>query len=314
MAEKRNKALKDNGDVASGIMLEPWRILQAARRAVPAVDYALGAAGVAAAGAIVSYMIGKDKASIIIFGGMLVAMVLLFVFARLVVARGTAATYAGVVLLWAVIVFFCIFLFFTATAFAFGWPSAMADFLGLRPAANTCAPVLNEDGHIDQKCGLSVVEARAAARNLVQGIDRMVAAVLSQKEVGLLPRMRDYLNETNEARREGIWRDVQKETAGPTGLLTTISSASNALLDLDTRLRTQADAKLAHDPAAVREILVTIKTKALNPKGDIGKEIAENKKPTDEMVRQWLTILDTLVRPELELEFHNLEQELAKPV
>jgi hypothetical protein len=306
-----------NEDVTSGIMLWPWRVLQEARRAVPAVDYALGAAGVAAAGAIVTYMIGKDKASIIIFGGMLVAMVLLFIFARLVVAKSTAATTAGIVLLWAVTVFFCTFLFFTAAAFAFHWPPAWADFLGLRAAptdtSTNCAPVLNDDGHIGEKCGLSVVEARAAARNTVGKIINKVALVLSQKEVRLFPRMRDYLNETNEARREEIWSDVQEATAGPTGLLTIISSASTAILDLDTRLRTQAGAELAHDPTAVRQILETIQTKALNPRQDISKEIVKNKKPTNEMVRQWYNDLQPLVSG-LESDFHQLEQELLKPV
>ena len=118
--------MEQNDDDASlsGIYLEPWRMLQAARRAVPAVDYALGAAGVAAAGAIVSYLIGKEQASIIIVGGMFVGMVLLFTFARLVSSQNAATTYAGVVLIWADTLFSCAFLFLTASAITFGWPPA----------------------------------------------------------------------------------------------------------------------------------------------------------------------------------------------
>jgi len=134
----RQTAEEENiGSPMTGIFLAPWKVLQAARRAVPAVDYAIGAAGIAAAGAIATYLNGNGQASVIIFGAMLVAMLLLFIFARLVVARSTAAVNAGIVLLWAVTVFFCIFLLFTTTAVAFGWPSAWGVILGLERAAPT---------------------------------------------------------------------------------------------------------------------------------------------------------------------------------
>ena len=111
----------------------PLKILDAARRAVPAVDYALGVAGIAAAGAIVTAFLGRGKVSLVIFGGMIIAMVMLFVFARLVTARSTFITYAGYFLTWAVVLFFATFLFFTATAMAAGWPSIWAGVLGVAP-------------------------------------------------------------------------------------------------------------------------------------------------------------------------------------
>jgi hypothetical protein len=113
--------------------LSPLSILNAARKAVPAVDYALGAAGVAAAAAIIVAILGNGRAAFIILGAMLVAMILLFVFARLVTAQSPAVTQAGTVLLWMVIVFFGTFLFFTATAVAIDWPRAMVRLLGLSP-------------------------------------------------------------------------------------------------------------------------------------------------------------------------------------
>lgn len=118
-------------DVRSAASLSPISILNAARKAVPAVNYALGAAGIAAAGAIIIGLLGNGRASIIVFGATFIAMVLLFGFARLVAAKNTAAVNAGVVLLWAVTIFFCTFLFFTATAVAAGWPPTWFRFLGL---------------------------------------------------------------------------------------------------------------------------------------------------------------------------------------
>lgn len=110
----------------------PLAILNAARRAVPAVDFALGAAGIAAAGAIIVGLLGDGRAAVIILGGVFIAMLLLFAFARLVAAQNRSAILAGVVLLWAVTLFFCTFLLFTTTAVAVGWPPAWASLLGLQ--------------------------------------------------------------------------------------------------------------------------------------------------------------------------------------
>ena len=112
-------------------LLSPLNLLNAARQAVPAVDYALGAAGVAAAGALIVGFLGYGRTGVIVFAGTLIAMVLLLVFARLAAARTRAITLAGEVLLWAVISFFCAFLGFTVTAFSFQWPSPWARFIGV---------------------------------------------------------------------------------------------------------------------------------------------------------------------------------------
>jgi hypothetical protein len=114
----------------------PLDLLNAAQKAVPAVKYALGVAGVAAAAAIIVGLLGYGRTGFIVMGGALVAMVLLFVFARLVVAGNRSVVAAGMVLLWAVILFFCTFLFFTVTAFAFLWPIEWAHFIGAGNAAD----------------------------------------------------------------------------------------------------------------------------------------------------------------------------------
>jgi hypothetical protein len=112
-------------------LLSPMGILDAARRAVPAVNYALGAAGVAAAGAITVGLLGHGRASVIIVGAMFCAMIMLFAFARLVAAKSPAAANAGIVMLWSVTLFFCGFLALTATAFTFKWPDPWREFLGI---------------------------------------------------------------------------------------------------------------------------------------------------------------------------------------
>jgi hypothetical protein len=313
----------NNDYVVSSIFPGLWNVLQAARRAVPAVDYALGAAGVAVAGAIVTYAIGRERASVIIFGGMLVAMVLLFVFARLVISRSVAATNAGIVLLWAVTIFFCVFLFFTATAVAFGWPPLWGPVLGLgqsvvgtgtKPASDplaTCAPVLSNE-RIIQKCNLSVAQARATARDTLREITTLVALVLTSKDTRLFPNMEDYLKETNEVRRAQLWLMVQEATTGKTGLLTTVDKASTALLDLDARLRTDGT-ELARDPAGVREILLRIQTKELKPREEMGRVIAATQSPNNQLVAQWYKNLKELVQA-LSTDLNSLSAKLSEPV
>jgi hypothetical protein len=111
--------------------LSPMEILNAARKAVPAVDYALGVAGVAAAGAIVIALIGRGQAAAIILGAVFVAMLLLFAFSRLVAAQNRSIVNAGIFLLWASITFFVVFLIFTTTAVAIQWPIPWARVLGV---------------------------------------------------------------------------------------------------------------------------------------------------------------------------------------
>ena len=56
--------------------LSPLGILNAALRAVPALKYALGVAGLAVLGAVVVAALGKNiRVAVIVLGGMLVAMV-----------------------------------------------------------------------------------------------------------------------------------------------------------------------------------------------------------------------------------------------
>jgi hypothetical protein len=111
--------------------LTPMAILDKARKAVPAVNYALGVAGIAAAAAIVSWLVGKNISSIILLSSSFVGMILLFIFSKLVVSTAPSIQFAGVFLVWITLVFFAIFLLFTTTAYVLTWPCNWAEFLGV---------------------------------------------------------------------------------------------------------------------------------------------------------------------------------------
>ena len=108
--------------------IDPFSILKEARIAVPALDYALGAAGVAAAAAIILMFIGSyGQAGYIIIGSVFIAMFLIFAFSQLI--KTDSGRIPGIVLLWMVVVFFGFFLVFTITAFIWHVPEAWSDIL-----------------------------------------------------------------------------------------------------------------------------------------------------------------------------------------
>jgi hypothetical protein len=298
---------------APSLLTEALRVLEAARTAVPAVNYALGAAGIAAAGAIVTFFIGETKAAAIIFGAMIVAMVLLFAFSRLIVAKSAAATNAGIVLLWAVTIFFCVFLVFTTTAVAFGWPLTWASVLGLQQQqqATNCAPILDNE-HIVVRCDFTAEEARAATRETVGEITSLIASVLSQKDLRLFPKMEEYLNSTDDNQRKKLWSDIKEVISGKTGLLTIVSTASNAILALDTQLQAAGGLQLAADPVGARTILLEIQ-KSFNKRINIGEDIQGSENPPNSDVQQWYDELKTLVEG-LQQNLSDLQTKLAQPV
>lgn len=98
------------------------KFLREAVQQVPPVRYAFGAAGIAAAGALITLFLGYGRPAIIVWAGTFIAMVLLLVFASVATSRNRALRQPGMMLVYAVTLFFCLFLAFTVTAFAFTWP------------------------------------------------------------------------------------------------------------------------------------------------------------------------------------------------
>jgi hypothetical protein len=139
----------------------PLAILDKARKAVPAVNFALGVAGIAAAAAIVSWLVGKNNSSIILLSSSFVGMILLFIFSKLVVSAAPSIQFAGVVLVWLVLVFFATFLLFTTTAFVLAWPCNWAEVLGV---TTNCSLVANRKaidpiytGYSSPELGVTVI-------------------------------------------------------------------------------------------------------------------------------------------------------------
>jgi tetratricopeptide (TPR) repeat protein len=129
--EERRVTEGDQDTQRPKINLSPVEILNAAQKAVPAVKFALGAAGVAAAAAIIGFFVGFNQYSFIVIGATFIFMILLFIFNKLISSKSPYIMPAGIALLYVTISFFCVFLVFTITAFAIEWPLPWARFLGV---------------------------------------------------------------------------------------------------------------------------------------------------------------------------------------
>jgi hypothetical protein len=113
-------------------------MLNAARKAVPAVNYALGLVGIGAAAAIIVGLVGYSRGAIILFALMLVGMVLLFVISRLFKSRSRWVYGAAHTLLWGIILVFIAFIILSLSAVSFRYPCPLAMALGV---TESCSPV-----------------------------------------------------------------------------------------------------------------------------------------------------------------------------
>jgi hypothetical protein len=105
-------------------------LLQKAQKAVPAVKYAVGIIGIAAATAIVSFILGHNRASIILLVLMFVGMVLLFLFATLVSTGASSSVRAAAnFVLWTVVLVFSATLVVGFLAVAIRWPAGFVEFI-----------------------------------------------------------------------------------------------------------------------------------------------------------------------------------------
>jgi hypothetical protein len=107
------------------------KFLREAIAQVPPVRYAFGAAGIAAAGALITLFLGYGRPAIVVWAGTFIAMVLLLVFASVATSGNRAMRALGMMLVYAITLIFCLFLVFTVTAFAISWPPNWATFLGI---------------------------------------------------------------------------------------------------------------------------------------------------------------------------------------
>lgn len=118
--------------------LNPFTLYTKAVRAVPSVKYALGVAGIVAAGAMALALFnGNSKVAILSFVAVLLGMCLLVVFAA---AANTVGRWPGFLLIWSVTILFVSMLVMTVTALAFGLPSNWAKLIGAMDERPTPPP------------------------------------------------------------------------------------------------------------------------------------------------------------------------------
>jgi len=118
--------------VAAETVTGPWSILTKATAQVPAVRYAIGVAGIAAAVAIATTLTkGYSSVTILAVGLLFAAMVALYLFSMLVSSNTKATRYAGIALVWSVVLFNIIVMIFTMTSVAMNWPCNWMKILSL---------------------------------------------------------------------------------------------------------------------------------------------------------------------------------------
>lgn len=145
-----------------GFLLHPVKALKLATDAVPAVRYAVGLVGIAAAIALLRGFLPDVGivGMLPILGGTIVAMALLVILAAAVAAPGN--TSIAQTFLWATCIFVITFMFFTVTAVAFGWPPAWARLI--LPQSAITRPLFPGDGEADP-----VVDNTSDASNTTDG-------------------------------------------------------------------------------------------------------------------------------------------------
>ena len=148
-------------------------LIDRARQAVPAVDYALGVAGVAAAAGIIIIIIGYERVGIILLSGIFLSMLLLFVFSRVASSSSSHINNAGIVLIWSSIFFFVSFLMFTISAFSFQWPRHWANFIGIE--------AIEEPESASYNYKTLIKKYSADQKRIVNSISAWYCSVLSQK-------------------------------------------------------------------------------------------------------------------------------------
>ena len=137
-----DKNVSKGGEWSKNIFAVPLSILSKAIEAVPAVRYALGVVGIAAAVAIVVTLAnGYSHITILSIALMVVGMFVLFLFSLLVSSKSPSVHFAGLVLTWGVTLFVLIFMVFTATAAAIGWPCNWAMFLNFHSTCESTAHI-----------------------------------------------------------------------------------------------------------------------------------------------------------------------------
>ncbi|MBI1766309.1 MAG: hypothetical protein HYR56_33300 [Acidobacteria bacterium] len=112
--------------------MNPIQVLRDAAKETPAVKYAWGLVGIAAAFAIITGLIKDLKIALVGICVLPVLMLVYFLFTQ-IVQDLPGKRWLTALLAWAMAILYVAFLFCLFTSFVFGWPPALANTLGVRP-------------------------------------------------------------------------------------------------------------------------------------------------------------------------------------
>lgn len=127
----------------------PIALLRHATRAVPAVRYATGLVGIAAAAIIIRALVGDVPVAsmLLVAGVMILAMAMLVIFAASADAPKKRRSAVGMAFLWAACLFTIFFMSITVTAVTFGWPKGWAHtILPTQAVEEPLAELATKDG------------------------------------------------------------------------------------------------------------------------------------------------------------------------
>ena len=112
-------------------MTELLQIIRQASEKFPGIRYVWGAVAIAAAGGLYVKILGQDRAAIIIWALSFLAFVLVTALAGGSTSRATTTNAPRLIIIYATVTFFCIFMLLTVSVFMGYGPSNWADFLGI---------------------------------------------------------------------------------------------------------------------------------------------------------------------------------------
>lgn len=141
-------------------MINLLHLVKEAIRAVPAVRFALGVAGVIAAFSLVIAFVGSPKAALFAFGLMLGLMTLLLLFALVARTAGAYLHRPALFLVWSVTLLFVVSSALTVTSVFFDWPKPFEDLVTFVAESLLPGPPLELAPDPEAEARLALLQAR----------------------------------------------------------------------------------------------------------------------------------------------------------
>lgn len=203
--------------------IDAWSLLKEAGRREPALRYAIGLVGVAAAGALAITLLGSGRNSVLIVGLSLCGMIVFFVATRATKAPFAATRAVAAFLTWAIVVAFVSFIALTFSAFLWGVPCKWAEFIGVSQCPSptvACAKVLRAEGPLqfgaypveisaEDVCRPGLDQNEVAIENL-RILQYFLMGVVAPQKAWLFPSVERYAENPNRENRLDLEADLDR--------------------------------------------------------------------------------------------------------